>query len=44
MLFVPSAAGVSHNEAEYTADQDLLNGVAMLSEVVTALLTKCSTG
>jgi N-carbamoyl-L-amino-acid hydrolase len=39
MLFVPSDAGISHNEAEYTDDADLLNGVAMLTEVVTALLT-----
>jgi beta-ureidopropionase / N-carbamoyl-L-amino-acid hydrolase len=44
MLFVPSDAGISHNEAEYTADQDLLNGVAMLTEVVTALLTRGSAG
>jgi N-carbamoyl-L-amino-acid hydrolase len=44
MLFVPSDAGISHNEAEHTADRDLLNGVTMLTEVVTALLTKCSAG
>ena len=38
MLFVPSNAGISHNEAEHTDDADLLNGVTMLTEVVTALL------
>lgn len=39
MLFVPSDAGISHNEAEHTDDADLLNGVGMLTEVVTALLS-----
>jgi len=36
---VPSNAGISHNEAEHTDDANLLSGVTMLTEVVTALLT-----
>ncbi|MDR2253267.1 MAG: M20 family metallo-hydrolase [Bifidobacteriaceae bacterium] len=38
MLFVPSAQGVSHNEAEFTHDADLLAGLAMLTEVVSELV------
>ncbi|MEA5455771.1 M20 family metallo-hydrolase [Sinomonas sp. JGH33] len=37
MLFVPSVEGISHNEAEYTKDEDLVAGVAMLTEVVERL-------
>lgn len=37
MLFVPSVDGVSHNEAEYTKDKDLVAGVDMLTEVVARL-------
>ncbi|UYQ77469.1 M20 family metallo-hydrolase [Glutamicibacter sp. JL.03c] len=37
MLFVPSVEGVSHNEAEYTRDEDLVAGVDMLTEVVSRL-------
>ncbi|MDO5493986.1 MAG: M20/M25/M40 family metallo-hydrolase, partial [Nesterenkonia sp.] len=33
MLFVPSVDGLSHNEAEYTRDEDLLRGVDLLTEV-----------
>lgn len=40
MLFVPSAGGISHSELEYTADADLRNGVAMVTE----LLARISTG
>jgi beta-ureidopropionase / N-carbamoyl-L-amino-acid hydrolase len=38
MLFVPSRNGISHNEAEYTADADLLNGVTALTAVTERLL------
>lgn len=38
MLFVPSVEGISHNEREFTADQDMLDGVAMLTEVTSRLL------
>lgn len=33
MLFVPSVDGISHNEHEYTKDDDLLAGLDMLTEV-----------
>lgn len=38
MLFVPSVDGISHNEAEYTRDEDLLRGVELLTEVTRRLL------
>jgi N-carbamoyl-L-amino-acid hydrolase len=38
MLFVPSRDGISHNEAEYTTDTDLLNGVTALTAVTARLL------
>lgn len=34
MLFVPSVEGISHNEREFTRDDDLLAGVAMLTGVL----------
>ncbi|WP_017594493.1 M20 family metallo-hydrolase [Nocardiopsis potens] len=34
MLFVPSVEGVSHNVGEYTTDEDLLAGLAVLTGVV----------
>lgn len=34
MLFIPSVDGISHSELEYTADQDLCNGVTMLTELL----------
>ncbi|MFW5415869.1 M20 family metallo-hydrolase [Nocardiopsis sp. CNT-189] len=34
MLFVPSVEGVSHNVGEYTADEDLLAGLEVLTGVV----------
>ncbi|MFI2564354.1 M20 family metallo-hydrolase [Paenarthrobacter sp. NPDC018779] len=37
MLFVPSVDGISHNEHEYTTDQDIVAGLAMLTEVVSRL-------
>jgi len=40
LLFIPSSNGVSHNEAEFTSEQDMRNGLHML----TALLHRaCST-
>ncbi|MFK0038248.1 M20 family metallo-hydrolase [Paenarthrobacter sp. NPDC090517] len=38
MLFVPSVEGISHNEAEYTKDEDALRGVELLAEVTRRLL------
>ena len=37
MLFVPSVDGISHNEHEYTTDEDIVAGLAMLTEVVRKL-------
>ncbi|MCP1412443.1 M20 family metallo-hydrolase [Paenarthrobacter sp. A20] len=34
MLFVPSVDGISHNEHEYTTDEDIVAGLTMLTEVV----------
>ncbi|MDQ4503435.1 hypothetical protein [Sinomonas sp. ASV322] len=34
---VPSVDGISHNEAEFTRDEDLVAGVAVLTEVVERL-------
>ena len=34
MLFVPSVDGISHNEHEFTTDEDTVAGVAMLTEVL----------
>ncbi|WP_120522333.1 M20 family metallo-hydrolase [Arthrobacter celericrescens] len=34
MLFVPSVDGISHNEHEYTTDEDIVAGLEMLTEVV----------
>lgn len=38
MLFVPSVDGISHNEAEYTHDDDALRGVGLLTEVARRLV------
>lgn len=38
MLFVPSADGISHNEHEYTHDEDIVAGVGMLTDVLGSLL------
>ena len=38
MLFIPSVDGISHNEAEYTRDDDALRGVELLTEVVRRLV------
>lgn len=37
MLFVPSVDGISHNEHEYTTDEDIVAGLAMLTEVAKRL-------
>lgn len=37
MLFVPSVEGISHNEREFTRDEDLLAGLDLLTEVVAQL-------
>ncbi|MGV9797489.1 M20 family metallo-hydrolase [Mycobacterium sp. NPDC003449] len=38
MLFVPSVEGISHAEAEYTADEDLCTGVDVLTEALARML------
>ncbi|TJY69546.1 M20 family metallo-hydrolase [Arthrobacter sp. CAU 1506] len=38
MLFVPSVDGISHNEAEFTRDDDALRGVDLLTEVTRRLV------
>ncbi|TQR84000.1 M20 family metallo-hydrolase [Mycobacterium hodleri] len=38
MLFVPSVEGISHAEAEYTADEDLCTGVDLLTESLARML------
>lgn len=38
MLFVPSVEGISHNEAEYTLDDDALRGVELLTDVLRRLV------
>jgi beta-ureidopropionase / N-carbamoyl-L-amino-acid hydrolase len=37
MLFVPSVEGISHNEHEFTRDEDICVGVDLLTEVVERL-------
>lgn len=39
MIFVPSEGGISHNEREFTKDEDLVNGLKVLSGVVARLLS-----
>lgn len=38
MLFVPSVDGISHNEREFTRDEDMLAGVDMTTEVLRRIL------
>ncbi|MDR2567480.1 MAG: M20 family metallo-hydrolase [Bifidobacteriaceae bacterium] len=38
MLFVPSAGGVSHNEAEFTNDQDALAGLSLFTDIAARLV------
>lgn len=40
MIFVPSAGGISHNEAEYTEPQHLEAGATVLTRVLWSLLTR----
>jgi N-carbamoyl-L-amino-acid hydrolase len=40
LLFIPSSNGVSHNEAEYTNDEDMRSGISMLTSL---LYRACST-
>jgi N-carbamoyl-L-amino-acid hydrolase len=40
LVFVPSSSGLSHNEAEFTSEEDLRNGLRLL----TALLYRICTG
>lgn len=44
MLFVPSVDGLSHNEAEYTRDEDLVQGLELLTEVGRRILVGDLTG
>jgi N-carbamoyl-L-amino-acid hydrolase len=37
MLFVPSVEGISHNEREYTLDENLIAGLDVLTDVVRRL-------
>lgn len=37
MLFIPSVDGISHNEAEYTTNEDCLTGLALLTRVLEEL-------
>ena len=37
MLFVPSVEGISHNEREYTLDENMLAGLDVLTDVVRRL-------
>ena len=39
MLFVPSVEGISHNEREYTLDENMLAGLDVLTDVVRRLAT-----
>lgn len=34
LVFIPSSNGVSHNEAEYTRDEDMRNGLRMLTALL----------
>jgi beta-ureidopropionase / N-carbamoyl-L-amino-acid hydrolase len=38
MLFVPSEEGISHNEAEFTRDEDAVRGTELMTEVVRRLV------
>jgi N-carbamoyl-L-amino-acid hydrolase len=38
MLFVPSVDGISHNEGEYTKDEDLVAGLAVMADVTRRLV------
>ena len=38
ILFVPSVEGVSHNEGEYTRDEDATAGLRLLTDVTSRLV------
>lgn len=40
MIFVPSKDGISHNPAEYTSDEELIQGARLLLDVVSHRLAK----
>jgi len=40
MLFVPSVDGISHNEREFTSDDDMVAGL----DVLTAVLARVASG
>jgi len=37
MIFIPCRAGISHNPDEYAAPDDIMNGIAVLSETLRQL-------
>jgi N-carbamoyl-L-amino-acid hydrolase len=39
MLFVPSVEGISHNEREYTTDEQMLAGLRMLTATTRRMVT-----
>ena len=39
MLFVPSVEGISHNEGEFTRDQDICAGADLLTELLGQLMS-----
>jgi N-carbamoyl-L-amino-acid hydrolase len=39
MLFVPSVNGVSHNESEYTTDDQMISGLRMLTATTRRMVT-----
>lgn len=43
MIFVPSRNGVTHSPLEYTSDEDLITGTAVLRQVLTRLVSSAST-
>ena len=38
MIFVPSVKGISHNQKEYTRDEDLVGGANVFLDIVAELL------
>jgi N-carbamoyl-L-amino-acid hydrolase len=44
LMFVPSVAGISHSELEYTTDADLVHGLQLLADVVVKLASGALAG
>jgi beta-ureidopropionase / N-carbamoyl-L-amino-acid hydrolase len=44
MLFVPSVNGISHSPAEFTRDEDVVNGANVLLAAVIALDAELARG